>query len=134
MKKDKIKNFGEGLGMKKIIGAFIVICLIAGVIDGLKSDEINSQNAQMNQSATQQTQTYPNQYLYQYSNPNSVRYPCPRCSGTGSTKCKVCKGTGINSDYDKLSYVQKGFSKPYCEGCDGNGWITCGRCHGTGWD
>lgn len=120
--------------MKKVIGIFIVICLLAGVINCFKPEETNPQNTQMNQSVTQQTQTYPNQYSHQYSNPDPVTYPCSWCSGAGKKKCKVCNGTGINSDYEKLSYVMKGFSKPYCEGCDGNGWITCGRCHGTGRD
>lgn len=120
--------------MKKIFGIFLVICVLFAVIDDHKSDEANLQNVQMNQPDAYSTQAHSNQYLYQYSNPYSVTYPCPLCSGTGKIKCKVCRGTGVNDDYEHLSYVMKGFSKPYCEGCDGNGWITCGRCHGTGQD
>lgn len=59
---------------------------------------------------------------------------CTWCDGKGYTTCIVCKGTGVNEDYDKLSPVQKAFQKRYCESCDGNGVIECGRCHGSGID
>lgn len=119
--------------MKKILGVFLAICILAAVIEGLKPDGANTQNIQKNQSTTNSTQAYPNQYLYQH-NSSPVTYPCSLCNGTGKIQCRVCNGTGKNSDYENLSSVMKGFSKPYCEGCDGNGWITCGRCHGTGQD
>lgn len=68
----------------------------------------------------------------QSSGSRSSNIVCTWCDGKGYTTCIVCKGTGINEDYDKLSPVQKGFQKRYCEACDGKGAIECGRCHGSG--
>lgn len=120
--------------MKKIVGALLVICVLAGAIDGLKTEEAVPQNTQTKQSAAYQTRTYPNQHSHTPGTQTLDSYPCVLCSGSGRIECRVCDGTGVNSIYKDLSPVMKGFSKPYCEGCDGNGWITCGRCHGTGQD
>lgn len=120
--------------MKKFILAFLAICVLAALIEGIKPGGSNSQSTRNNRPSTNSTQTYPNQPSRQYSNPNPVTYTCPMCSGAGKITCRVCGGSGENSIYEHLSPVQRGFSSPRCEGCNGNGWITCGRCHGTGRD
>lgn len=120
--------------MKTIGKIFLVLVLLAGVIEGVKPAGTDHQEVQGERvMILEESKTRPHSVGFDFG-ADPMRYPCAMCDGTGRVECRVCWGTGENELYDHLSLVMKGFSKSYCEGCDGRGWNTCGCCHGTGLD
>ncbi len=122
--------------MKKILVGFAVIIVIAALVENHKSEVSDVPNMNINYAPEYQSPEYQYDpvYIDDYVE-DREQTTCPMCCGTGTVECIVCRGSGINSDYESYtSVVIKAMSKPYCEGCDGNGYITCGRCHGSGLD
>lgn len=62
---------------------------------------------------------------------------CVRCGGTGTEKCGICHGTGIEyrltSRWNKDLRHYELVNEPYtCFHCGGLGWTNCQLCGGTG--